>query len=168
MAKKPQIETRKLTALQPDSQNANAHTERGVGMLERSLEQFGAGRSIVVDKHGTIVAGNQTQESAIAIGLEDAIVVHTTGEQVVVVQRDDLDLANDPEHKARGLAIADNRVGEVDLAWYADRLKVLQADGLDLGQFWREDELNELLTRVNDNGNPPGDPGDQIDKADEL
>jgi len=34
----------KLAELTPDLNNANRHTERGTGMLEKSLRRFGAGR----------------------------------------------------------------------------------------------------------------------------
>ena len=51
-------------------------------------------------------------------------------QHLIAVQRDDLDLATDP--RARALAIADNRVGELDLEWDVEMLKQLHADGLDL------------------------------------
>jgi hypothetical protein len=62
-------------------------------MIENSLRNFGAGRSIVLDKHGNIIAGNKTVENAGAIGLEDVIVVQTDGTKLIAVQRMDLDLA---------------------------------------------------------------------------
>jgi hypothetical protein len=62
-------------------------------MIENSLRNVGAGRSIVLDKHGKIIAGNKTVENAGAIGLEDVIVVQTDGTKLVAVQRMDLDLA---------------------------------------------------------------------------
>ena len=42
-------------------------------------------------------------------------VVKTDGTFLIAVQRDDLDLATDP--RAKALAIADNRIGELDLEW---------------------------------------------------
>src|SRR4029434_6814078 len=59
------------------------------------------------------------------------------------VQRDDLDLAKDP--RAKALAIADKRVGELDLEWDVDLLKQLHADGLDLSAFWTDEEFAELF-----------------------
>ena len=53
------------------------------------------------------------------------------------------DLANNARNSsavphAKALAIADNRVGELDLEWDVDMLKQLHADGLDLSPFWLE------------------------------
>lgn len=57
--------TRKLSDLAPDARNANKGTERGNAMIENSLRQFGAGRSILLDRHGRIIAGNKTAENAV-------------------------------------------------------------------------------------------------------
>lgn len=133
---------RKLTDFTPDLCNANKGTVRGLAMLEDSLRKYGAGRSILVDKHNRIIAGNKTAESAVDIGLTEAIVVPTDGKQLVVVQRTDIDL-DTPQ--GRELAIADNRVGELDLAWSADELSALANDGVDLSQFFNDGELAHVL-----------------------
>lgn len=136
-------EVKKLTDLVPDAQNANRGTPRGTDMLERSLQSYGAGRSILVDKHGNVIAGNKTLEASVGIGLKDALVVHTKGEQLVVVQRDDLDLNTDVS--AKELAVSDNRTGELDLSWDADMLRKLEEDGAELSKFFTTDETAALL-----------------------
>ena len=138
----PEVELTDLSALTPDDRNANKGTQRGTGMLEDSLRKYGAGRSILTDKNGRIIAGNKTAEGAASIGLDEAIVVRTDGNRLVVVQRTDLDL-DDP--KARELAIADNRTGEINLDWNADELQALIDDGADLSEMFREEELGALL-----------------------
>jgi hypothetical protein len=60
------VETRKIGSLVPDARNANKGTERGQQMIENPLHNFGAGRSILLDKHGAIIAGNKTVENAAA------------------------------------------------------------------------------------------------------
>jgi len=50
-----------LSDLQHDPHNANRGTPRGRKTLATSLQQFGAGRSILVDKDGIIIAGNKPQ-----------------------------------------------------------------------------------------------------------
>jgi hypothetical protein len=132
----------KLNQLLPDQQNANKGTERGNQMVEDSLRKFGAGRSILIDKHGRIIAGNKTAENAGAIGLNDVIVVQTDGTKLVAVQRTDLDLEKDP--RAKELAIADNRAGQVSLNWDVDVLKQLDGE-IDLAQFWTASELDILF-----------------------
>jgi hypothetical protein len=111
-------------------------------MIEDSLRRHGAGRSILLDKHGNIVAGNKTAENAAAIGMDDVLVVQTDGKRLVAVQRMDLDLA-DPQ--TRQLAIADNRSAELSLAWDAEILAGLSEE-VDLSAFWTEDEMAALVS----------------------
>ena len=145
------IEEKKLSDLTPDPCNANAGTERGAYMLETSLRKYGAGRSILLDKHGRVIAGNKTLNEAAAIGLEDVIVIRTDGKRLVAVQRDDLDLADDLTG-ARGLAYADNRVGEVDLQWDPEAVLADLNAGVELGDFWRQDELDAIIQQVDVSG----------------
>lgn len=138
-----QDEVRSLSDLTPDPRNANRGTERGAGMLEASLREFGAGRSLLVDKHGVVIAGNKTLEAAASIGLDRVRVVETDGTELIVVQRTDLDLAKDV--RAKALGVADNRVSQVDLQWDVDTLASLVADGTDLSALWHEAELSALI-----------------------
>lgn len=134
---------RKVSDLQPDKRNANKGTERGLKALDHSLRQYGAGRSLLVDKHGRIIAGNKTAQAAAEIGLDDVIVVHTDGTKLVAVQRDDLDLEQDKA--ARELAYADNRVGQLDLDFdVALMLQDIEA-GVNLDALWQPDELEALV-----------------------
>jgi hypothetical protein len=126
-----------------DSKNANKGTERGSKVLETSLQQYGAGRSILIDKNGVIIAGNKTVETAGQLGMTNVKVVETTGSELVAVKRTDLDLTSDPE--ARELAYADNRVGQLSLDWDADELFDSIANGVDLSKFWSEKELDTLF-----------------------
>jgi DNA methylase len=125
-----------------DPQNANLGTSRGRHALERSLREYGAGRAVLIDRHGTVIAGNKTvqQAKALKIPLQ---VVKTDGTHLIAVQREDLDLARDP--RARALAIADNRIAELDLEWDPDILKQHLAEGVDLNDLWTAPELERLL-----------------------
>jgi hypothetical protein len=127
-----------LDALTADPQNSNLGTERGREALAQSLREFGPGRAILIDRHGNIIAGNKTVEAAKRLNIP-LQVVKTDGDVLVAVQREDLDLTTDP--RAKRLAIADNRVAEVDLAWNGNVLKKLQAEGLDLSAFWTGEEF---------------------------
>ena len=133
---------RSLADLSPDPRNANLGTDRGRASLEQSLRAYGAGRAVLIDRHGQIIAGNKTVEQAKQLNIP-LRVVKTDGQHLIAVQRDDLDLATDP--RAKALAIADNRVGELDLEWDVEMLKQLQADGLDLSAFWTADEFATLF-----------------------
>ena len=134
---------RKVTDLQPDKRNANKGTERGLKALDHSLRQYGAGRSLLVDKHGRIIAGNKTAQAAADIGLDDVILVQTDGTKLVAVQRTDLDLEQDKA--ARELAYADNRVGQLDLDFDVSVILEDVAAGVNLDALWRPDEVEALV-----------------------
>ena len=120
----------KISELTPDRRNANKGTQAGLRALDQSLRQLGAGRSILIDKDGEIIAGNKTTERAADLGLEDVIIVQTDGTKLVAVQRTDLDLDTDPE--ARQLAYADNRIAELDLEWDYEQVDFDLEQGVDL------------------------------------
>lgn len=132
----------KLSALTPDARNANKGTDRGRKLVKESLRRYGAGRSILIDKSGNIIAGNKTAEAAGAVGMENVQIVKSDGTKLVAVQRTDLDI-NDKA--ARELAIADNRASEVGLEWDLEVLKEFEAEDVDLSPFFDEKELVSFL-----------------------
>lgn len=150
----------KLAQLTPDTRNANKGTPRGRKMVAESLRRYGAGRSILVDRAGNIIAGNKTVEGAKAIGLDDVQIVKTDGTRLIAVQRTDLDI-ND--RKARELAIADNRAAEVGLEWDPDVLKGLELEDVDMAPFFNERELVQFFARIDGDAPEP-----QLDRAAEL
>src|SRR6516165_9478052 len=142
--------------LKEDLLNANKGTTRGKKMLERSLEKLGAGRSILTDRAGNIIAGNKTFAAARD---REVIVVPSDGSKLVVVQRTDLEIDSP---KARELAIADNRIAEVDLAWDAAALEKLTE--IELREFWTDAELRRLF----DSDSDIDAPEPRIDQAEAL
>lgn len=143
----PTAKRRKLTDLIPDARNANKGTERGLRLLDDSLREDGAGRGILLDRNGNVIAGNKTLERAVDQGFQEVIVVPTDGKTLVATQRLDVDI-DSPQ--GRRMALRDNRVGQVDLDWDADELQALANEGVDLSALWNEDELYELLKVVPD------------------
>ena len=132
--------------IKPDVKNANKGTERGRYMVEASLRETGAGRSILLDKDGRIIAGNKTFEAASDIGLP-VRVVETDGTELVAVKRTDLDL-DDDTGTARKLAYYDNRTSSVGLAWDVEQILADVNAGLDLSGLWFEHELDGLLNGI--------------------
>lgn len=98
----------------PDNLNANKGSEFGQTLIENSLRQFGAGRSILIDKNNRIIAGNKTIENAASIGLEKVLIIETTGDQIVAVKRTDIDLDS---KIGREMAIADNATAKANIEW---------------------------------------------------
>ena len=109
----------KISDLIPDDKNYNKGTEFGNSLIEKSLRKFGAGRSILLDKNNRIIAGNKTIENANAIGLEDIIIIETTGNQIVAVKRLDIDLDS---KRGRELAFADNASAKANIDWDMDNV----------------------------------------------
>ncbi len=142
-----------ISELQQDKNNANRGTERGQAALKKSLAKYGTGRSILVDKHGRIIAGNKTAETVEELGIDKIQVVKTKGDKLIVVQRTDLDL--DTDKAARELAYADNRTGEVNLEWNVDQLqKDIENNLVDLEDLFSTDEIENMIARNSFN---PGD-----------
>ena len=57
-----------------DPRNANLGTERGRALLETSLRQYGAGRAVLADRDGVLIAGNKTFEVAQRLGIPTRVV----------------------------------------------------------------------------------------------
>lgn len=129
-----------------DDKNFNKHTEYGMSLLEKSLRENGAGRSILIDKDNNIIAGNGIVEAAGSVGLEKVKIVETSGDEIIAVKRTDLKLDS---KKGREMALADNATASIDLDWN-DELISEEADkwGFDasdwLGNDWK-DEPEEVV-----------------------
>ena len=87
----------KISDLKFDDQNFNEHTEFGMSLLEKSLKENGAGRTILIDKDNNIIAGNGVIEAAGQAGLENVKIVETTGDEIVAVKRTDVSLNSKKE-----------------------------------------------------------------------
>jgi DNA modification methylase len=103
-----------------DGKNFNKHTEFGMSLLEKSLRENGAGRSILIDKDNNIIAGNGVVETAGNIGLDDIQIVESDGSKIIAVKRTDISLNS---HKGREMALADNATAAVDLDWDDEAIK---------------------------------------------
>lgn len=141
------IEAGHIGQFHPDPNNARKHTPRNVDMIERSLSEAGVGRSIVATRDGTIIAGNATIDAAANAGIEEAIIVHTAGDRIIVHVRDDLDSA-DP--LATKLALYDNRTAEL-AEWDMDVLRDLEARDV-LPSMFTQGELDSLFQRSSREG----------------
>jgi hypothetical protein len=131
------IRAAKISDLIPDNLNANQGTDRGDWMLTQSLQKFGAGRSVLIDKNMRLIGGNKASAKFGEVGLEDVVIVQTDGTKLVAVQRMDIDL-DSPE--GRALAIADNRAGEVNLSWDTEALAEL-GEVVELGDWFTPEEM---------------------------
>lgn len=115
-----------ISDLKFDDKNFNKHTQAGMGLLEKSLKEFGAGRSILIDKDNNIIAGNGIIEAAGQAGFEKVKIVETTGDEIVAVKRTDVSLNS---QMGREMALADNATAAADLEWDEELLRGEFDDG---------------------------------------
>jgi len=140
-----------------DPRNARVRDAKAKETLRKSLEAFGAGRSIVIDKNDVVISGNGVYEQAQALGIK-VREIETDGEELIVVKRTDLETA-DP--RRIGLALADNQTATL-AKWDEVKLEELKTEVLD---------FVELGAMGFDEPPAPDDSaevGEMIDRAEEL
>ena len=158
------VTTDKLGRFRPQTRNANRHTQRGMGQLEASMRKYGYVTPMTAAADGEIIDGSARAETGATVFGDDVIVVHHDGTKPVIMVRDDIPSADTPE--AREISIAANRIAQVNLDFDPEVLLADLQAGVDLAQFWRQDELDELLADLTPK--TTGDTEPQVDRAEEL
>lgn len=161
---KQTLKTGKIADLIFDDKNANDGTVGGNALIGESIGNLGLGRSVLADKNGKLIAGNKTTQQAIDQNFVDTIVVETTGEQLVVVKRMDLDLDDIDDQRGRALALADNRTTAVNLKWNPEHLQIHFDAVLSLEM---PDMVFDLEMNTDTGGGYPT-PKEPEDKSDQL
>lgn len=87
-----------------DSKNYRKHSTENQEMINKSLRELGAGRSVLMDNEDELIAGNETYTQAQKLGLPIKI-VESDGKTLIVVKRTDLTTEDDARKQ---LAIVDN------------------------------------------------------------
>lgn len=128
----------KLRDLRPQIKNANAHTARGLGLLEDSIQRDGWIGAITVASDGETFDGSARLEVGAGAGFDDAIIVESDGTRPVIVKRTDIATADDP--KAKRLGVEANRAAEINLSWDAGVLESLAEEGIALVDVGFRDE----------------------------
>lgn len=91
-----------------DKRNYRKHNDRNKELINKSLKECGAGRSIVIDNDNEIIAGNGIYEQAQKLGLKTKV-IETDGSELVVVKRTDLQT---DDAKRKQLAVMDNSTSD--------------------------------------------------------
>lgn len=115
--------------IKQDKRNYRKHGDRNKAMIRRSLEECGAGRSILIDNENTAVAGNGVLEQAEKLGIPIRV-IESDGSELIAVKRTDLS-PDDPKRKE--LALADNATTDAS-DW---DFEAMQDDG------WGANDLSE-------------------------
>ena len=129
-----------INDLHNDPKNARKRTDRSSKLIKQSLEQYGAARSIVIDENNRILAGNGTIAGAKAAGIKNLKIIEANGDEIIAVKRSNL-----TEDQKVGLAIADNRTGDLS-EWDIDMLEQLSQEH-DLNDFFDKKELDDILSK---------------------
>ncbi len=87
-----------------DPKNARIHNDENRALINKSLKELGAGRSILIDGEDYVIAGNGVYQEAEANGIKIKI-IETDGTELIAIKRTDLKY-NDKKRKE--LAIVDN------------------------------------------------------------
>ena len=91
-----------------DTNNYRKHDERNLKLIKKSLKECGAGRSILIDANGEIIAGNATYKTAKEANIPVKI-IKTDGKELIAVQRTDLATT---DKKRKKLALLDNTTSD--------------------------------------------------------
>lgn len=91
-----------------DKNNYRIHSAENKSLIQKSLEDCGAGRSILLDKENEIIAGNGVYEQAKKLNIP-VKVVETDGKELIVVKRTDLKTS---DQKRKQLAVMDNTTSD--------------------------------------------------------
>lgn len=140
-----------------DKRNYRKHSDRNKDLIRKSLNECGAGRSIVIDNDNEIIAGNGIYEQAKELGIKTKI-VETDGSELVVVKRTDL---SPDDEKRKRLAIMDNSTSDssefdiellkVDLSipeLQEMGIPVFESSDIDLDSFFEESEEKEKKAKT--------------------
>ena len=92
-----------------DKRNYRKHSDKNKDLINKSLKELGAGRSIVIDSENEIIAGNGVYEQAKKLGLKEKI-IETDGTELIVVKRNDLKTSDE---KRKKLAVSDNSTSDL-------------------------------------------------------
>ena len=126
-------EPREISALRPHPRNYRRHPERQLALLQESLRVHGQQKPVVITPDGTILAGHGLVEAAKAEGWQE-IGCHVYDgpypEAFLAIDNRASDLAEDDEAALAALLRDLDAVGNLSAAGYED------------------DELNELLARL--------------------
>lgn len=135
-----------------DARNYRKHGKKNKELIKKSLAELGAGRSVLIDKENSLIAGNGVFEQAKALGLP-VRVIETDGKELIAVKRTDLATADE---KRRKLALADNSASDssqfdnvlLTEDWTVEELKnwgVTIPETIDYQHITEEDVLNCIM-----------------------
>jgi len=112
--------------METNKKRFNRGTRFGDGLIRHSIQELGCGRSILVDKDGIVLCGNDVYRITKELG-KKIIVVETDGDVLVVVKRTDLSAK---EKRGMEMSLVDNLSQERNLDWDTNNVRSSMDDVL--------------------------------------
>lgn len=120
-----------MSNIKIDPNNYRIHDDKNKRLIRKSLEECGAGRSILFDNDDCLIAGNGVYEQAQALGLKVRI-IESDGTELIAIKRTDLS-TDDARRKA--LALADNYTSDTSMFDFDAIVEEFSADELKDWEF---------------------------------
>jgi hypothetical protein len=95
--------------IKPDPNNYRKHNKKNKDVINKSLVECGAGRSILIDSEDEIIAGNGVNEEAEKLKIPIRI-IETDGKELIAIKRTDL---KPGDEKRKKLALLDNHTSDL-------------------------------------------------------
>jgi len=130
-----------IDELTADPLNANKGTAAGQSMVDESFAKLGAGRSVLLDSGGGLIAGHKSTNGARAAGIQTVRIIETDGTELIAVKRTDIKAGSD---EAKLLGLADNQTAHAGLEFNYDIIDGMVADGLDVGWMFEEFQIGDF------------------------
>lgn len=120
-----------MAELKFDPRNYRIHNDKNRRLIRKSLEECGAGRSILFDKDDCIIAGNGVYEQAQTLGLP-VRVIESDGTELIAIKRTDL---STEDSRRKALALADNYTSDTSVFNIDAIVEDFGVDELDAWEF---------------------------------
>lgn len=140
-----------MSELKFDPKNYRIHNEKNKRLIRKSLEDCGAGRSILFDKDNCIIAGNGVYEQAQTLGLPVRI-IESDGTELIAIKRTDLS-TEDARRKA--LALADNHTSDTSVFNVEAVIEDFSPEELDLWEFSIDNIETPIISNEAEANNDP-------------
>jgi len=114
-----------------DPRNYRLHGEQNKRLIRKSLEDCGAGRSILLDDNDCIIAGNGVYAEAKELGLPVRI-IESDGSELIAIKRTDL---STEDSRRKALALADNHTSDTSVFDFDAIVEDFNSDDLDAWEF---------------------------------
>lgn len=144
------IEETTLEKIILDQTNANRHTQRGEGMIRKSIHKYGFAEAGTLDKNNHLIGGNLRTEAAADLGMNKAIIVDIDGTKPVYTRRKDLDLSDPDDTRAKELAYTLNQTALVSIDFDPEMLAIDIVASVDFSGIFYPEEIDEITNQIPD------------------